>query len=128
MRILLAAAALMLLVSGCGSVEPEPEKPSDDGKLRPPPNGVRTTETAACNALSAAHSKTLLGIGCVGTTRDCPSWVRTQSGADCLQYDQGSLEGCIAHIKEQTTCADLAASVDECIVYAYADSGPAGCP
>ncbi len=127
MRILLAVAALMLLVSGCGSDESEPDPPSD-GKIRPPPNGVRTTETAACNALSDAHSDTLLGIGCVGTTRDCPSWVRTQSGGECLQYDQGSLDGCVAHLKAQTTCADLAASIDECIVFAYAGSGPAGCP
>lgn len=126
MRILLVVAVLMF-VSGCGSEEPAPSVPND-GKLRPPPSGEKVTEAAACNALSDAHSDALLSLGCVGTVRACPTLVRLQSGGDCLQYDQGSLNGCVEHIQKQTTCSDLAAAVEECIVYSYADSAPAGCP
>lgn len=125
MRILFAAVAL-LFVSGCGSDE-IPSTP-DDGKIRPPPSGERTTEPAACSALSDAHSKALLSIGCAGTSRTCPSLLRTQSGAECLEYDKGSLDGCIAHLNAQTTCPDLAKAIDVCVVFAYEGSTPAGCP
>lgn len=125
MRILLIAAMLML-VSGCGD-EPAPSEPAD-GKVRPPPSGEKITEAAACNAFSDAHSKALLALSCVGTARTCPTLLRLQSGANCLQYDKGSLDGCVTHINEQTTCADLGDAVNDCIVYSYADSAPAGCP
>jgi hypothetical protein len=125
MRILLAAAAL-LLASGCGSEEAPPEP--DDGKLRPPPTGERMTEAAACTALSDAHTKHMLSSGCAGTTRTCPALLRTQSGSDCDEYDKVSLNACIAYIKEQATCPDIAGSLDQCIVYAYPESAPAGCP
>jgi hypothetical protein len=125
MRILIVAAAL-LFVSGCGADE-TPSTPSD-GKIRPPPSGERTTEAIACDAFSDAHSKALLTVGCAGTSRTCPSLLRTQSGADCLEYDKGSLDGCIAHINAQTTCSDLAVAIDVCVVHAYGESAPAGCP
>jgi hypothetical protein len=125
MRILFAAAAL-LFVSGCGSDE-MPSTP-DDGKIRPPPSGERTTEAAACSALSDTHSKALLSVGCVGTARACPGLLRTQSGAECLEYDKGSVDGCVAHIKAQTTCSDLGVAVEACVVFAYDGSAPAGCP
>jgi len=125
MRFLLAAA--LLFVSGCGPYDLTPSQPND-GKLRPPPSGERMAEASACSALSDAHSKALLGAGCVGTVRTCPTLLRLQSGAECLQYDKGSLDGCIAHINEQTMCSDIAGAIDDCIVYAYADSAPAGCP
>ena len=125
MRILLVAA--LLLVSGCGSDEVVPT-PSD-GKVRPPPSGERMLEDAACTALSDAHSKALLTVGCVGTSPACPSLLRAQQGGvACLEYDKGSLDGCIAHVNAQMTCDDLSTAITACIVYAYADSAPAGCP
>lgn len=125
MRIV-STALVVFFLSGCGADE-TPSTP-DDGKIRPPPSGERTTEALACSALVDAHSKTLLAVGCVGTARSCPSLVRSQSGADCLQYDKGSLDACVAHINAQMACEDIGAAVDACIVYAYADSAPAGCP
>jgi hypothetical protein len=125
MRILLAAAVL-LLVPGCGTEDP-PLEPSD-GKIRPPPSGERLMEAPACAALSDAHSKMMLSVGCAGTTRTCPTLLRAQSGSECAEYDKGSLDGCITHIQAQTTCPEVAASLDECIVYAYPASAPAGCP
>lgn len=127
MRILLVAAAL-LLASGCGSDEAKPAPTTDDGKLRPPPSGERMTEAAACDALSDAHSKMMLAVGCAGTSRTCPTLLRSQSASECVEYDKGSLDACIAHIEAQTTCPDVASSLDECIVYAYPESAPAGCP
>jgi len=125
MRILFVAVTL-LGVSGCGADETLPT-PSD-GKIRPPPNGEHIAEAVACKALSDAHSKTLLTVGCAGTARSCPGLLRTQSGADCLEYDKGSLDGCVAHIESQMACADVNAAIEACIVFAYAESAPAGCP
>ncbi len=124
MRILLVAA--LLVVSGCGP--DEVPAPPDDGKIRPPPSGERVSEDVACTAFSDAHSKALLAKGCVGTGSTCPSLLRVQSKADCLEYDKGSLDGCIQHINMQTTCDGISAALNACIVYAYADSAPAGCP
>lgn len=125
MRILFVAAAL-ICISGCGPDETTPA-PSD-GKIRPAPNGEHIAEAAACKAFSDAHSKKLLAVGCVGTAPSCPGLLRTQSGADCLEYDKGSLDGCIAHIDAQTDCAGINAAIVNCVVYAYAESAPAGCP
>jgi hypothetical protein len=125
MRILFAAVAL-LFVSGCGS-DQVPTTP-EDGKIRPPPSGERTAESVACDALSNAFSKALLSVGCAGTLRTCPTLLRTQSGAECLEYDKGSLDGCIEHLQAQTTCSDLAAAIDVCVVFSYGESAPAGCP
>lgn len=125
MRIPFVAVAL-LCFSGCGADETTPT-PSD-GKIRPPPNGVHIAEAVACKALSDAHSQTLLTVGCAGTARSCPGLVRAQSGADCLEYDQGSLDACVAHIKSQDACMDINAALDVCIVFAYEGTAPAGCP
>lgn len=125
MRIWFVAATL-LCISGCGVDETTPA-PSD-GKIRPPPNGVHIAEAVTCKALADAHSQKLLAVGCVGTAPACPGLLRTQSGIDCLEYDQGSLDGCIAHIESQMVCADVNAAIVNCIVHAYAESAPAGCP
>lgn len=129
MRRILPIFAFGLFMLGCGADEPtSPTPPPNDGKLHPTPSGERIAEAAACSALADAHSKTLLAVGCVGTTQSCPTLLRLQSGSDCLQYDKGSLDGCVAHIKEQTMCMAINASVNECVVFSYAGSAPTGCP
>ena len=70
----------------------------------------------------------VLAQGCVGTSPTCPSFLRTEFSADCLQYDKGSVDGCLAFYKTKTTCEDLRKALDECVITAYTDSAPAGCP
>lgn len=115
------------MLAGCGADEP-PEKVPDDGKIRPKPSGERTTEALACDALTSGHSKLMLSLGCFGTSRTCPSMLRAQFAEACLEYDKGSVDGCLAHYADQTSCEDLSAALDICVVTAYEGSAPAGCP
>ena len=82
----------------------------NDGKFHPPPNGVHTTEQTACSelttALSAKGAQLQMG-GCVGTAPICPQFVRVQSGLTCVEYDEGSVQGCISYYDMATSCADL---------------------
>jgi hypothetical protein len=119
----LALAALLLSCSDDPSAAPP-----DDGKYRPPGNGQRTTEALACQALVDSHSQTLLTLGCAGTSRTCPSFLRAEFGADCLEYDKGSVDGCVAYYESKTTCADLATALDACVITDFEGSAPAGCP
>jgi hypothetical protein len=109
---------------GCSDEAPTP----DDGKFHPPPSGEHTTEALACKALVDAHSAHLLSIGCAGTSRTCPGFLRAEFGVDCQEYDKGSVDGCVAYYQSQTTCQDLSAALDICVITAYPGTTSAGCP
>ncbi|HSN97930.1 MAG TPA: hypothetical protein VLS89_06515 [Candidatus Nanopelagicales bacterium] len=133
--LLLFSAPLLALVGACGGDDDgassgDPPADAGDGKLRPPGNGVRTTEAAACDALYDGYESARQSLGCtVSTSRTCPSLLRAQvGGTACLEYDQGSVSGCVAHYGDQTDCSALAAAQDDCVVTAFAGSDPAGCP
>ena len=117
--------------SGCGSDDTETTPPpadAGDGRYYPPPNGTQIDEDPACQALSSAQSNKRLMLSCVGTTRTCPDILRTEFVTQCLKYDQGSVQGCVDHYNEQTTCAEFAAAVKDCVVTAYPGTEPTGCP
>lgn len=116
--------ALALFAVACGEEAPDP----GDGKYHPAANGVHTTETLACNALVDAHGKALLALGCVGTSRTCPGYLRTQFAENCLEYDQGSVNGCVDYFKARTTCEELNAALDGCVITSYPGTAPKGCP
>jgi len=100
-----------------------------DGKVRPPKNGVAMSEDAACQALRNALAAQQQAIqGCVMTLRTCPSLVQIIGGEPCLQYDQGTVQGCVAHYQAATDCEDLKKRNDECVFEAIAGSAPGGCP
>ena len=101
---------------------------SGDGKVHPPGNGVATSEADACSALTDAASSLALSLGCLSTTQTCPDFLRSEFVTSCLQYDQGSVQGCVTYYGMQTTCADLATAVDDCAVTPIAGSAPNGCP
>ena len=130
MRLKLVAIALLLPLLGCGADEgpPDPED-AGDGKYRPPPSGVHTTEDGACKALLDTYSKQLLSLGCAGTTPICPNYLRTSfNGTQCMEYDQGSVSGCIEYFKMQSTCDDLVHALSDCEITPYRGTEPAGCP
>lgn len=100
-----------------------------DGKVHPEGDGVRQSEADACAALSAGIDAAYGKLGCVATSQLCPSLIEvTVSGATCLQYDQGSVRGCVAYFGEQTSCDALTAAIGNCVPASFADSAPAGCP
>lgn len=123
-----------LVIPACGGDDGDPpsnEQPdAGDGKVRPPPSGVHITEAAACDALLAAFEARRQALGCtVITSRTCPNLVRAQVGGEaCLEYDEGSVNGCVAHYNEQTSCEALAEALDNCIATSYPGTQSANCP
>jgi hypothetical protein len=101
---------------------------ASDGKFHPPGNGMAMSESDACNTLTSAQSSRRQALGCAGTTRTCPEFLRAQFTTECLQYDQGSVQGCVAYYEEKKSCVDLNMSVDECAVTPLAGTAPMGCP
>lgn len=99
-----------------------------DGRFHPSPDGTHVSEKAACDALVKEQQKQLLALHCVGTGQTCPSFLRAEFQTACMEYDQGSVTGCIAYYVQQTTCDALKAAVDDCVITAYPGTEPAGCP
>jgi hypothetical protein len=101
----------------------------DDGKYHPAGNGQHESQADACDALSKAQDARNQALACIATSRPCPTLVLVQvGGTECLEYDQGSVQGCVDYYNQQTTCDALAKAVDDCVVTAFPDSAPKGCP
>lgn len=100
-----------------------------DGKIHPPTNGTHTTEQDACMALESEQSTLAQGFSnCIITGFTCPALVRAQTGAPaCSEYDEGSVEGCVALYEMATSCDDLMGKVADCVVTAYPGTTSAGC-
>lgn len=130
----LAAPLFLLLSSSCGgdttggTTGGTPD--ADDGKFHPPGNGTPMSEADACKALSDAQSKRFveLGQGCPSTSRVCPDFLRVQSGVECLQYDEGAVQGCLQFYSDATTCTAVSDAATFCVVATIAASAPKGCP
>jgi hypothetical protein len=127
---LFAPSALLILIA-CGDSGTSGSGGSggaDDGKFHPPADGTPVAEAAGCEDLRGTLTDLGLELGCVTTLPTCPGFVRTVGGADCLQYDAGTIDGCIAYYGEAADCDDLLARAGDCAFEAIADSAPAGCP
>jgi hypothetical protein len=99
-----------------------------DGKYHPPGNGVAMSEADACNALSTAQDAENSSLMCASTSYPCPALLRAQFTTSCLEYDQGSVQGCVAYDGMATTCAELATAIADCAVTPIDGSAPKGCP
>ncbi len=135
MRLVFAAVLVSIPVAlacaACGSSEAGGGGTGgvSDGKVHPAGNGQHESQDAACQALSHAQDTRSLALQCVTTTKPCPSLVLTMvGGTECLEYDQGSVQGCIDYYGMAATCDDLAKAFDDCVVTAFPDSAPKGCP
>jgi len=136
-RLALALASLALAVTAalstaaCGSSSGPAGGAGgmDDGKVHPAGNGQHETQDAACAALSQAQDARNQALACIATSRPCPTLVLVQvGGTECLEYDQGSVQGCIDYYGQQGTCDALAKAIDDCVVTAFPESAPSGCP
>jgi len=126
---LLAAPLLAACDGGDDGDDDDQDPEPGDGKVHPPPNGVHTTESDACAALLAGHGARHQALGCaVSTTRTCPNLIRAQvGGVACMEFDEGSVQGCVAHFNEQTTCDALGQALDRCVITSYPGTEPNGC-
>jgi hypothetical protein len=94
--------------------------------VRPPPNGVHIGEAEACDSVQGAFRDQALALGCTATTRLCPEFLRSEFGAACMEYDQGSVTGCVEYYRGIPQCEDLDPTM--CVVTPYPGTEPAGCP
>ncbi len=129
----LAFPLFALSFSGCGaetgSTGTTGDAPdADDGKFHPPGNGTPVSEATACATLTDAQTAHFMDLKCASTTRICPDFLRAQSAMECLQYDEGSINGCLQYYSAATTCEALSAAAGTCVVATIANSAPKGCP
>jgi hypothetical protein len=135
-QLAIATAALLLVVPGCGSETKESNGESSsgdpieagDGRYRPLGNNTHVSEAAACDALSKAQGSRVQALGCNITTRTCPALLRVEFLVACMEYDEGSVQGCIDYYQTKKNCTDLKAAIDDCVVTAFPGTEPNGCP
>jgi len=120
------ALGLACLGPACSESDPDPGADPDDGKYHPPPNGVHITEEEACLRLHEAFQDQASELQCSKTVRICPGFLRVQLTPECMEYDEGSVQGCVTFYQEITACAELIET--DCVVTAYPGTEPAGCP
>jgi hypothetical protein len=128
----IAASSLLLSLFGCGSdgstATTGGAGGADDGRYHPAGNGVHIAEAEACDTLRQAQSQKLQGMTCTGTSRPCPTLLRAQFSTECMEYDQGSVQGCVDYYNETTTCQALVDAIDKCAVTPFRGTEPKGCP
>lgn len=135
-QIVLAAAALLLVIQGCGSETQDNDDSSSggdpidagDGRYYPLGNDAHISETAACAALEDAQSARVQALKCAITTRTCPSLLRVEFLVACMEYDEGSVQGCVDYYLTKKNCTDLKEAIDTCVVKAFPGTEPNGCP
>lgn len=99
-----------------------------DGKYHPAGNGQRWSQSVACDALLTAQGALAQSLSCAVTLRPCPTLLQVMAGgADCLEYDQGSVQGCVEYYASQGSCDSLMRSFDDCVVTSFEGSAPNGC-
>lgn len=132
LRFILAAPLFVLASPGCGSETGSGSTGSlpdaDDGKIHPPGNGKPMSEDAACKALTDAQAQRSTALKCSSTGRVCPDFLRAQSAVECLQYDEGAVQGCIQLYNDGATCDAVREAADLCVVATLGGSAPQGCP
>lgn len=94
----------------------------------PPGDGKHISEADACSLLSSARAMRRIALSCTGASLTCPDLLRPMFMTPCLEYDRGSVQGCISQYFAAETCDALFKSFDECTITAFPDSQPSGCP
>ncbi len=92
--------------------------PATAGAFQPKANGQRTDGAAACAAITAAEDARRSSLSCGSVQRPaCPEYIRPAGGADCYEYDQGTVDACVEYYGGVQSCAAFASS--PCVVTAY---------
>ncbi len=108
--------------------------PSQRGAVQPDAGGTLVDEATACAALTSAESSARKDLHCPAAAHTCPEYVRPAGGADCFQYEQASLDGCVDLFSSFTTCEDFAlhpcllSAVSKCDSTGGGEAGAGGAP
>jgi len=134
-------SCLLLLAAGCGDdttgtgggtsagTGGEGGAPVDDGKFRPPTNGVALAEEDACSKVASAFQSRLTALECIATAPSCPGLIQAPTGAEaCSSFDEGTALGCAEYVAQSADCEDLKFRLGDCIVEPIEGSAPNGCP
>ncbi|HZO13239.1 MAG TPA: hypothetical protein VFB62_08265 [Polyangiaceae bacterium] len=122
---------MMLLWCACTvSGSDDDDAPSGSGgndtRFHPEANGTHMSETDACNQLRNAYESKKRALCGVATVPTCPGFLRTQYQPECMQYDQGTVSGCVQYYQGIQICEELIA--EDCALVTYPETAPAGCP
>jgi len=108
--------------------------PSQRGAVQPDAGGKRVDEATACEALATAEASARKDLSCPAAARSCPESIRPAGGADCFQYEQASIDGCVDLFSTFTTCEDfvlhpcLLSAVSQCDSLGGGEGGAGGAP
>jgi hypothetical protein len=132
------SAALLIAMQGCGGSETHetndqtssggPPIEAGDGRYHPPANNTHVSEAAACDALAKAQDDRVQALKCSITSRLCPALLRAEFITACMEYDEGSVQGCVDYYLTKKTCDDLKDAFENCVVTPYPGTEPNGCP
>lgn len=118
--------AVVAAAVGCeDNVGLEDDNPARSGAVQPAGNGTAVDEEEACAAVHDALSRRATDLNCPKPKPECPDLIRPAGGDACLQYDQGTVEACVAHIGRYDSCGEFTRS--PCIVSTIPGSVSAAC-
>jgi len=121
-------------VVGCGSDDTQAATSSGaggggDGKYHPKTNGMHASEDSACQMLTSAYAARFAQLSCGPlTSSGCPYSLRAEFMTACMEYDLGSVQGCVGYYNQQPSCDALKQSLADCVITPYPGTEPKGCP
>jgi hypothetical protein len=119
-----ALGAAFALAGACSSSDDGGGK-NGGGDYAPPGNGVAMPEADACKAIVDAENARYAEAKCGPVTRPpCPYYLAKGNPA-CSEYDQGTVQACVAWIGQQS-CDAL--KTKKCIVAVLPGTEGKGCP
>jgi hypothetical protein len=128
-RTLLGLSALLFVSVFAGTFACSSDDSTGGGTAKPfepPTNGVGMPESAACQAIVDAEDARRAALACGPVTRPpCPTYIQ-KGNPSCSEYDQGTVQGCVAYIGGHATCDALVKKA--CVVKSIPGSAPNGCP
>ncbi len=120
----LCGVALVVAASCSKQKDTQDYVPSQRGAIQPDAGGQLRDEVTACETLTTAEASARKDLGCPAVARSCPDYIRPAGGADCFQYEQASLDGCVELFRSFTSCEDFA--LHPCLVSAVSKCDSVG--
>jgi hypothetical protein len=120
----LCGVALVVAASCSKQKDTQDYVPSQRGAIQPDAGGALVDEATACQTLTTAEANARKDLSCPAVARTCPDYIRPAGGADCFQYEQVSLDGCVDLFGSFTTCEDFARH--PCLISAVSKCDSAG--
>ena len=108
LRITTFALVTGLALFACDTTdEVEDEVLAPEGPTQPAGDGNPISESLACGRLTAAFAEANTRLSCSESAMSCPDFFRA-SNPPCLQYDEGSINGCVSAYGSAGSCEQVA--------------------